>query len=133
MKEMRQVVVLGVPAKTAFSFTTNPENTPSWVDGVVKEVANEMPPRLGTIYKNQGKDGAWVEFEVTDFEDGKMFELTKKGDSVHVKYTFSAMGYGRCELEYSVHVDEGTIPERFSPESIQAILSKLKEVIETKF
>ena len=59
-----------------------------------------------------------------------MFEMTKRGDSTHVQYTFKADGDNQCELEYYVWVDDGEISERFSQENIQTILRSLKAVIE---
>lgn len=60
-----------------------------------------------------------------------MFELTKKDDNHHVRYTFNPVNNGQCELEYCVWVREGDISERFSPANIQTILQKLKTVVET--
>ena len=130
MKDVKQAITINCLAQEVFDFTINPENTPKWVGGVVTEQTNESPTKLGTIYKNQGHDGSWAEFEITAFEAGLMFELTKKDDNHHVKYTFKPFGDNQCELEYYVWVDNGDIDERFSRENIQKILQKLKDVIE---
>ena len=132
MKEgsVRQTVIINKPAHEVFDFTINPENTPKWVDGVVREQTNESPTKLGTVYRNQGHDGSWSEFEITAFEADSMFEMTKKGDNTHVQYTFMPVDNSHCELEYCVWVDAGEIDERFSKENIKDILQKLKNVIE---
>jgi len=130
MKQVVQTIAIQRSAQEVFNFTIDPANTPKWVDGVVVEHTNEIHTKLGTIYRNQGHDGSWAEFEITDFESGVMFELTKKGDSTHVKYTFRPLGVQKCELEYCVWVSEGELSERFSENNIQSILQHLKDVIE---
>jgi uncharacterized protein YndB with AHSA1/START domain len=130
MKEVAQTILIDRSAQEAFDFTLNPENTPKWVGNVVQEMVSETPTKLGTIYKNQGQDGSWAELEITDFEPGLMFEMTKKGDSTHVKYTFKPISNTQCELEYMVWISDGTLGERFSESNIQNILQKLKHVIE---
>lgn len=130
MKSVVQTILLNTAAPKAFEFALDPNNTPKWVSGVVREVTNQTPTKLGTIYKNQSKDGSWAEFEITDFESGVMFELTKKGDNIHVKYTFKPLSDGQCELVYSAWIEDGELNERFSVDNIQAILHSLKGVIE---
>ncbi len=132
MNKAVQTVTVNRPAQEAFNFAIDPNNTPKWVSGVVKEVTNETPSKLGTIYKNQAKDGSWAEFEITDFESGVMFEMTKKGDNTHVKYTFNSLNDHQCELEYLVRVSEGELSVRFSEANIQNILQELKTVIENQ-
>lgn len=130
MSEVQQTITINCSAKEAFDSAIDPNNTHKWVEGVVYEEANESPAKLGTIYKNQSTDGSWIELEVTAFEPGSMFEMTKKGDSTHVRYTFSPVNDNQCELEYYVWIENGEVSERFSRANIQKILDKLKEVIE---
>jgi len=59
-----------------------------------------------------------------------MFELTKRDDNHHVKYTLRPIDNSKCELEYRVWVEAGKVSERFSQANIQAILHKLKRVVE---
>lgn len=132
MQRIIQKIQISRTSREVFDFTINPDNTPKWVAGVAKEQTNESPTKLGTIYKSQGQDGSWVEFVITDFEDGLMFELTKQDDSHHVKYALASLSDGSCELEYCVWVEEGEVSERFSPEAIKTILAKLKTTIETQ-
>ena len=132
MKEIKLTVTINRPAHEVFDFTINPDNTPKWVDGVVREQTNESPTKLGTIYKNQSLDGNWSEFEITAFEDGYMFEMTKKDDNHHVKYTFKQLDNDQCELEYYVWVDSGDVNERFAKDKLKDILQKLKAVIEAR-
>jgi uncharacterized protein YndB with AHSA1/START domain len=130
VKDVTQSITIDHPAQEVFDFTIDPANTPKWVDGVVKEVTSEVPTQLGTIYKNQGRDGSWATFEITAFEPGSMFEMTKTGDSTHVRYTFKSSGNTQCKLVYYVWVDKGEVSERFSEDNIQKVLQNLKNVIE---
>ena len=132
MKDVKLTVTINRPPRNVFEFSINPNNTPKWVDGVVKEQTNESPTKLGTIYRNQGLDGNWSEFEITAFEPGYMFELTKKDDDHHVKSTFKSLDNGQCELEYYVWVDSGDIDGRFAQDKIENILQKLKVVMEAQ-
>lgn len=132
MKNIKLTIIIDRPAEDAFAFAIDPTNTPKWVSGMVKEFTNETPTKLGTIYKNRSKDGSWAEFEITDFEPDVMFEMTKKSDNTHVKYTFKPLTDLQCELEYLVWVSEGELSERFSEAAIEDILQKLKTVIENR-
>src|SRR5882672_9615468 len=127
MREMKVTITINRPAHEAFDFTINPENTPKWIDGIVKEQANETPTKLGTIYRNQGHDGRWREFIITDFEPGVLFAMSEKGNNIHVKYTFKPLNYKQCELEYCVWVDSGDLEEPFTQGNLQNILQKLKD------
>jgi len=132
MNEVRQTIVINRQSHEVFAFTINPKNTPKWVDFVAREQTNETPTKLGTTYRSQDTEGDWTEFEITAFEENKMFELTKKDDGHHVKYTFKPSDDDSCELEYLVWVEDGVVSDRFSVDNIQAILKKLKTVIESK-
>jgi hypothetical protein len=130
MQDIRLTITLERPAQEAFDFTLNPNNTPKWIDGIVREQSSETPTKLGTIYKSQGRDGNWRELEVTEYEPGAIFTMHEKGSSVHVRYTFRPLGDEQCELEYYVWVDSGELVEPFTPKNLQNILQKLKDVIE---
>jgi hypothetical protein len=95
------------------------------------EQSNETPAKLGTIYKNQGQDGSWREFEITEFELGTMFAMREKDSNIHVRYTFKPLNDKQCELEYYVWVDSGSLNEPFTHDNLQNILQKLKNFIET--
>ncbi|MES2225282.1 MAG: SRPBCC family protein [Patescibacteria group bacterium] len=131
MNSVKKTIIINKPAFEVFNFTTNPDNTPRWVDGVVKEEASENPVKLGTIYRSQDQSGGWCEFEITAFEDGFMFEMTKKDDNHHVVYIFKPFEPDKCELDYRVWVKEGAVSERFSETNIETILQKLKVVVES--
>lgn len=132
VKDIKLAITINRPAHEAFDFTLNPENTPKWIDGIVKEQANETPIKLGTIYKNQDQEGNWREFEITAYKPGMMFEMTKKDDNHHVKYTFKPLNNNQCELEYFVWADGNELTGAFTQETIQKILHKLKNIIESQ-
>lgn len=126
MKDITQTITINRPVQRAFAYTLNPDNTPKWIDTTVQERANETPAKLGTVYRNQGQDGNWSEYEITAFQPGVMFVLSKKDGNLTVKYTFKPLGHYQCELEYYIGGDIGDLDETF----IQHILQKLKAVIE---
>ena len=126
MKDVKLTITIDRPAYEVFDFTLNPENTPKWIDGIVREQSSETPTKLGTVYKNQGQDGKWSEYEITAYEPGTMFVMSKKNDNYHVKYTITPLGDNQCELEYYEWADQGDLAEPFT----QDVLQKLKCVIE---
>lgn len=126
MKNKRLNIIIDKSASEAFEFTLDPENTPKWIDGILVEEINETPPRLGTIYKNKGQNGNWNEYELTAFEQDKMFELTRINGDYHVRYTFTPIDESSCEFEYYEWVDEGELDDTVS----QEVLEKLKRVVE---
>jgi uncharacterized protein YndB with AHSA1/START domain len=126
MKDKRLTIVINKPIGKVFEFTTNPDNTSKWIDGIVLEETNETPPKLGTIYRNKGKSGNWNEYEMTAFENDKMFELSRINGSYHVRYTFTPTDDSKCEFEYYEWVDEGELDDTFS----QDVLEKLKSIME---
>jgi uncharacterized protein YndB with AHSA1/START domain len=128
MKDLRLSITINRPAQEVFDFVLNPENTPKWIDGIVKEETNETPTKLGTIYRNQRQDGSWSEYEITAYKASTMFVLSKKNDNYHVKYTLKPIGDNSCELEYYEWADTGELAVPFT----QDILQKLKSVIENE-
>ncbi len=125
MKSNKLLIQINKPIEEVFSFTVNPENTPKWIDSIVKEETNEWPIKIGSIYKNQGKDGNWSEYVVTEFKENKMFVFTKR--KYNVKYIFRPTNSG-TELEYFEWVNNGNLEEPFTED----ILKKLKEVLENE-
>ncbi len=126
MKDKKLSIVINKPVDEVFEFTTNPANTPKWIDGIAIEETNEMPPKLGTIYRNKGQSGNWNEYEMTAFEQNKMFELTRKNGDYHVRYTFTPIDDKSCEFEYYEWVDYGRLDDTFS----QEVLEKLTRLME---
>lgn len=128
MKDCKLTIKINRPVSEVFEFTTDPNKTPEWVSSIVHEEVNESPVKIGTIYKNQNKEGEWSEYEVTEFEKDKVFVFSQKNSTYHVKYTFTAIDENTCELEYYEWVDEGVLDGPFTID----ILEKLKNILESK-
>ena len=128
MKSSKQTLRINRPAKDVFAYVIDPSNTPKWIDWMTKEETNEWPVKLGTIYKNQNEAGELGVYEMTAFEPNKMFVMSKRGSSYHVKYTIRSIDDSTSELEYYEWVDEGELDEPFS----LVTLRKLKKIMEAK-
>ncbi len=130
MKEVKQTIIINRPVHEVFDFTLNPKNTPKWIDSIVIEQRNESPTRLGTIYRNQDRQGNWNEYEITSFEPDEHFTFSRKNGNYHVKYTFKPLDNDRCELEYYEWDEKDDMSQLFDNQSLKKILLQLKDVIE---
>lgn len=126
MNDIKLTIQINKPVSDIFAFTINPKNTPRYVDSIVIEETNEWPVRLGTIYRNKRKNSEWAEYEITEFKENKMFEMSKKDAGLVVRYTFTPIDSNTTELEYYVRMDTGDLDESF----IRDIIEKLKIILE---
>ena len=128
MKSNKLVIQINTPAEDVYNFYIDPKNTPLWINSIVSEQTNEWPIKIGTIYKNQNKEGAWTEYKVSRLKQNELFELVTKDGNYHVRYTHRPIDNKASELEYYEWVDNDEIPEPFT----QGTLQKLKEVVEAR-
>jgi len=128
MQNCKLRVNINKPVSEVFQFALDPNNTPLWVDSIVEEKVNEIPTKVGTIYRNINKEGIWSEYLVTKFDQNKMFEFVASDKNYHVKYTLTPVSDSSCELEYFEWVENGEIE---APFTIQ-VLEKLKGLLEAK-
>jgi Polyketide cyclase / dehydrase and lipid transport len=127
MKDLKLAITINKPAKEIFDFTLNPKNTLKWVDFIAVEETNEWPPKLGTVYRNRGADDAdWSELALTEFEQDRLFTMSKTDGSYHVRYTFTPISPDKTELEYYEWTDRSELSVPFTMEPLQ----KLKKLLE---
>ena len=126
MKKHRIVVQIQRPVKPVFEFTTNPINTPLWIDNIEIEKSTEWPIRLGTIYENTNKVGQRFKYKVIALEPNKLLELNSEDGNYHVRYTYNEIKKNATKMEYLEWMEHGEIDEPFT----QDTLNKLKTIIE---
>lgn len=128
MKDNKLTIQINKPALQVYAFTLDPKNTPRWIDDSAREETNEWPPKVGTIYKNTGKNGAVLTFIMTEIVPNDYFELTSDDGKYHCRYTFRDLGDSTTEYEYHEWQDDGDL-EYVMP---REVLEKLKKVLESQ-
>jgi len=127
MKKKKITIKINRPVHEVFAFLLNPQNTPLWIDSITKEETNEWPIKLGSIYRNQNRQGVWSEYRVISLVEDKSFEFFKNDNNYHVRYTFKPIGNNSTGLEYFEWVENGDLEEPFTLD----ILQKLKKILES--
>ncbi len=126
MKENKVSTKIDRPISEVFEFTTNPNNTPLWIDGLIEEQRDTSPTKIGTEYRNCDESGVWDTYYVTEYEKDKIFTLQKSDKNYNVRYTYKSLNDNKTEMEYFEWVDQGELENPFT----QEVLEKLKAVIE---
>ena len=126
MEQNQLVIIIKKPIQEVFEFTTNPKNTPLWIPSIEEEIAEEYPPKIGTIYKNRRADSNWNEYTVVEFEPNKSFTLTEKDDNYSVRYIYRKIDDNTTELTYFELVKDGELEQPFT----QEIFNGLKQIME---
>ncbi len=125
-KNILSIEIRKTPAEV-FEFTTNPLNTPKWIDSIIYEEVDGAPIKMGSIYRNKNKDGKWTSYKVSNFKMNELFELTEVSGSYLVRYTYSPLKNGGVRLTYNER-DDSDLKKPFKLEVIQ----KLKNILEEK-
>ena len=127
MEQNKLTIKINKPVAEVFEFTTNPKNTPKWIEWMHTEEANEWPVKLGSTYRNKSsEDGEWDNYVVSLYEPNKFFELTSKDGAYQVKYTYTSLSETETELEYFEWMNDGELGNPFP----QSAMEKLKELME---
>ena len=126
MKDNRLTIQINRPKSKVFEFTTNPKNTPLWIDFVASEETSEWPVKAGTVYKNKSKKGEVFTFTMIDLKPNEGFAMVGGDNNYHCKYTYRDLGNNSTELEYYEWMENGELEAPFT----QDILEKLKTVLE---
>lgn len=126
MRENKLTVRINKPTSSVFDFTTNPDNTPLWIDSILSEKVNENPIRLGSRYINTNREGKTNTYEVSQLVEGSLFELKSIPAGYTVRYTYTPLSLEETELEYLEWVDGGELDGPF----VQETMEKLKTIME---
>lgn len=94
------IVEISVPVNEVFTFTTDPKNTPKWLDFVIKEERSTSTVCVGTRYKNISLDAQQQQretiYEVTAFEIDCLFELEDVAGSYKCTYRYEPIEHGKA-------------------------------------
>ena len=126
MRDNKLVIQIKRSVSEVFEFTTNPKNTPLWIDFVASEETSEWPVKVGTVYKNTNKKGEVFTFTMIDLKPNESFTMIGGDKNYHCKYTYRDLGNNNTEFEYYEWMETGELEVPFT----QDILEKLKTVLE---
>ncbi len=97
MQDNKLVIEIHAPVETAFNFAITPPNSTYWIPGITREETNELPVRIGTIYRLQNTDGKWSEVIINE---NSYVEWTTIDQNFHCEYIFTPKNKNTCQLEY---------------------------------
>jgi uncharacterized protein YndB with AHSA1/START domain len=126
MKDNKLTIRIQKPVSEVFKFTTNPENTPKWIDSIDKEEVSSVEVEVGTRYTNWSKDGTENTYFVSEYEKDKVFQLDSSDGGYKVKYTYRLISGNETELEYLEWDKSGEPKNPFKQETME----KLKKIME---
>ena len=76
MNRNKLTIIIKKPIKEVFEFTINPDNTHKWINTVAEEKIDDYPIKIGTIYRNRGKnDKEWSEYEVIKLRTNELVNV----------------------------------------------------------
>ena len=104
MQENRITVVINKPLGEVFEFTTNPKNTHTWIPSIEEEKSEQYPPKIGTIYKNRGKEPKYNTYKVVEFEKDKKFTLKNLENKYFVRYTYRKINENKFTSNWNIKI-----------------------------
>ena len=126
MKDLKLNITINKPIKEVFSYATNSNNISKWYPSIKEEIPADIPWKLGTKIKNRGDDiNNWSYYEISEFEENKVFTLSQVGSPYHVRYTFLSNG-DSTDMEYYEWVDNGELEEPASIENLELLKKALE-------
>lgn len=128
MKDNKLTIRIQKPVSEVFEFTTNPENTPKWIDSIDKEEVSSVEVEIGTRYTNWSREGNENTYFVSEYEKNKVFQLDSSDGGYKVKYTYRLISGSETELEYFEWDESGELKDPFKQESME----KLKRIMEAE-
>lgn len=129
MKDVTLRIDIDKPVSEVFKFIVNPKNTPKWIDFIAEEQTNEWPVKLGSIYRSHGdKNGRyWKEYIVSEYKPNRIFTLSRKDNSYHLRYKFIPITPKKTKLIYYEWTDEGDLDSQFYMEPLLKLKRSLEE------
>lgn len=128
MEETKLSIVIGKPVQEVFEFTTQSVNTPKWIDSIVKEEMDTEKVGVGTKIINWDEFGQTNQYLVTIYEPNQVFQIESTVADYKLRYSYKALSKESTELEYHEWSESGGL----HTDSMQAILNKLKDVLEKR-
>lgn len=126
MKNNKLTIRIDRQVQDVFLFVITPPNSTLWIDGVVDEETNELPVKIGTIYKLTNEDGKKSDMTIETIDPDKIVGWISSDKNYHCKYELNPTNNISTKFVYSEWVDEDDIEKPFT----QKTLEKLKRVIE---
>ena len=128
MQRNKLIVIINKPIERVFEFTVNPNNTHLWISSITEETSDKYPPKIGTEYKNRGKDANRDIYKVTEFKNNELFALSSLEGNYFVRYTYRKTNDNQTEMEYYEWVKRGELENPFTKD----ISRNLKTILEYK-
>lgn len=126
MRNNKLTIHIQKPIAEVFEFTTNPENTPRWIDSITKEESSGTEIEVGTKYTNWSEDGDENTYFVSEYKKDEVFQLDFSGGGYKVRYTYRLISGTETELEYLEWNESGELEDPFKQETME----KLKRIME---
>lgn len=118
--ENKLTVIIDKPLAVVFAFCVTPPKAKLWVPGIINEITNQWPVRVGTIYTEYKDDNTSFKIIVTEYKENNYVEWRTEDGKYHVRYTFTSINQNTTQLKY---VETGDVGKPFT----QEVLEKLKQ------